>query len=424
MWPWEDEPHSIAHGILDDETYDWLAVVEGMLATGGDAARRRRGRRSSRPTQLALEATGIDVDHTGSAGLAGLLALRAPGPVADDERVAVLFTGVSPNGSTERRESTMRSFPGRDILSLKDFERAEFERVFEVCDELAPIAHSRQNADLLADKTLLTAFYQPSTRTRLATEAAMHRLGGHVLGFSDAKMTRAGDFYQESIKDTVHMLEYYGDVIAMRHFQQGAPAEAAKWASVPVINCGDGWGEHPTQVLTDLYTTQKELGTLDGLTFLLVGDMRMRTMHSILYAMSQFDVEGVRRRAAGDVAAARVQGRARRAQRALRGGSLGRGRDRRLRRDLHGAGRPARLHEVARRAGRERRHDARGVPGHAASCCATAGKPGSIVLHSLPRMDELPEDVDATRHARYWSEAFNGVVMRMALLSLVLGAME
>ena len=118
----------------------------------------------------------------------------------------------------------------------------------------------------------------------------MHRLGGHVLGFSDAKMTRAGDFYQESIKDTVHMLEYYGDVIAMRHFQQGAPAEAARWASVPVINCGDGWGEHPTQVLTDLYTTKKELGTLDGLSFLLVGDMRMRTMHSILYAASQFDM--------------------------------------------------------------------------------------------------------------------------------------
>ena len=116
----------------------------------------------------------------------------------------------------------MRSFLGRDILSLKDFERADFQRIFEVCDELAPIAKSRHNADLLTGKTLLTAFYQPSTRTRLSTEAAMHRLGGHVLGFSDAKMTRAGDFYQESIKDTVHMLEYYGDVIAMRHFEQGA----------------------------------------------------------------------------------------------------------------------------------------------------------------------------------------------------------
>src|SRR6266508_2874835 len=185
----------------------------------------------------------------------------------------------------------MRSFLGRDILSLKEFERNEFEHVFGVADELRPIAERRQNTDMLKDKTLLTAFYQPSTRTRLATEAAMHRLGGHVLGFSDAKNTRAGDFYQESIKDTVHMLEYYGDVIAMRHFQQGAPAEAAKWASVPIINCGDGWGEHPTQVLTDLYTIWNEKGTLDGLTILCVGDMRMRTMHSILYAASQFDLQ-------------------------------------------------------------------------------------------------------------------------------------
>ena len=248
----------------------------------------------------------------------------------------------------------MRSFLGRDILSLKEFERNEFERVFEVCDELAPIARNRRNTDLLAGKTLLTAFYQPSTRTRLSTEAAMHRLGGHVLGFSDSKMTRAGDFYQESIKDTVHMLEYYGDVIAMRHFQQGAPAEAAEWSSVPVINCGDGWGEHPTQVLTDLYTTKKELGTLDGLSCLLVGDMRMRTMHSILYALSQFDAR-LRRRPAGDVAAARVQGGARRAGRPLRGGRVRRRRDLRVRRDLHGAGRPGRLHVVARRARRRRR---------------------------------------------------------------------
>jgi len=102
----------------------------------------------------------------------------------------------------------MRSFLGRDILSLKDFERAEFFRIFETADELAPIAKNRQNSDILKDKTLVTAFYQPSTRTRLAHEAAMHRLGGHVTGFADAKMTRAGDFYQESIKDTVKMLEY------------------------------------------------------------------------------------------------------------------------------------------------------------------------------------------------------------------------
>ncbi len=317
----------------------------------------------------------------------------------------------------------MRSFLGRDILSLKGFERAEFERVFEVCDELAPIARNRKNADLLSGKTLLTAFYQPSTRTRLATEAAMHRLGGHVLGFSDAKNTRAGDFYQESIKDTVHMLEYYGDVIAMRHFQQGAPAEAARWSSVPVINCGDGWGEHPTQVLTDLYTTKSELGTLDGLTFLLVGDMRMRTMHSILYAMSQFDAKAYvvgppdmsllpEFKAELDELSVRYEESPSVADvihdcdviymEPVVQPDYTKSRDER--------GETVGMTPEAYRVTRELLRD--------------RAKPESIVLHSLPRMDELPEDVDGTRHARYWSEAFNGVVMRMALISLVLGAME
>ena len=183
----------------------------------------------------------------------------------------------------------MRSFAGRDILSLKDFERNEFFRVFEAAEKLEPIARNRRNTDLLKEKTLVTAFYQPSTRTRLAHESAMLRLGGSVTGFADAKMTRAGDFYQESIKDTVKMLEFYGDVIVMRHFQKGAPHEAAKWASVPVINGGDGWGEHPTQILTDLYTVLREKGRIDGLKWVAIGDMRMRTMHSLGHALTQFD---------------------------------------------------------------------------------------------------------------------------------------
>lgn len=317
----------------------------------------------------------------------------------------------------------MRSFLGRDILSLKDMERDEYFEIFRVADALLPHAETRHNTDLLRHKTLLTAFYQPSTRTRLATEAAMHRLGGHVLGFSDAKMTRAGDFYQESIKDTVHMLEFYGDVIAMRHHQQGAPHEAAKWASVPVINCGDGWGEHPTQVLTDLYTVWKDKGTLDGLRVLCVGDMRMRTMHSILYAMSQFDMEAMvvsppemsllddfkaeldERNVCyrevesvekcideADVIYMEPVVQADYTQARVEPSS-----DR-------GLTPPA--YQVTRQLLRDR------------------AKSSAIILHSLPRMDELPPDVDSTRHARYWVEAFNGVVMRMALLALVLGAVE
>jgi aspartate carbamoyltransferase catalytic subunit len=317
----------------------------------------------------------------------------------------------------------MRSFLGRDILSLKDFERNEFERVFEVCDELKPIAKNRRNSDLLAHKTLLTAFYQPSTRTRMSTEAAMHRLGGHVLGFSDAKMTRAGDFYQESMKDTIHMLEFYADVIAMRHYEQGAPAEAARWSSVPVINCGDGWGEHPTQVLTDLYTIRGELGTLDGITYLLVGDMRMRTMHSILYALSQFDAKAyvvgpaemsllpefraeldelnVRYEEAPSAEAVIAECDVIYMEPVVQADYT---QSRVERGDQVGLTPPEFV--VTRELMREK------------------AKSSSIILHSLPRMDELPLDVDATRHQRYWVEAFNGVVMRMALISLVLGAME
>jgi aspartate carbamoyltransferase catalytic subunit len=317
----------------------------------------------------------------------------------------------------------MRSFLGRDILSLSDFERNEYFRVFQVCEDLKPYARDRRNGDLLKDKTLVTAFYQPSTRTRLATEAAMHRLGGSVLGFSDVKMTRAGDFYQESIKDTVHMLEYYGDVIAMRHYQQGAPAEAARWASVPIINCGDGWGEHPTQVLTDLYTIWQERGTLDGLTILCVGDMRMRTMHSILYAASQFDIEALvvsppemsllpAFKAELDARSVRYR-EAATAEEVIAYADViymepvvqpdyTKSRDERA----GEVGVTPAAYKVTRQMLRDR------------------GKRDAIVLHSLPRMDELPPDVDGTRHARYWQEAFNGVVTRMALLALVLGAVE
>ncbi len=317
----------------------------------------------------------------------------------------------------------MRSFLGRDILSLKDFERAEYFRVFQVCDDLAPYARDRRNGDLLKHKTLLTAFYQPSTRTRLATEAAMHRLGGHVLGFSDVKMTRAGDFYQESVKDTVHMLEYYGDVIAMRHFQQGAPHEAAKWASVPVINCGDGWGEHPTQVLTDLYTTWKELGTLDGLKVLCVGDMRMRTMHSILYAMSQFNMEAFV--VSPPEMSLLPEFKAELDERNVRYREVP------TAAEVIGQADVIYMEPVVQpdytKARDERSGDVGITPAAykiTRQLLRDKGKSDAIILHSLPRMDELPADVDATRHARYWIEAFNGVVMRMALLALVLGAVE
>ena len=316
----------------------------------------------------------------------------------------------------------MRSFAGRDILSLKEFERNEFEHVFGIADQLEPIARERRNTDLLAAKTLITAFYQPSTRTRLAHEAAMHRLGGHVTGFSDAKMTRAGDFYQESIKDTVHMLEYYGDVLVMRHFEQGAPHEAAHWASIPVINAGDGWGEHPTQVLTDLYTVQRETGSIDGKTFVCIGDHRMRTMHSIGYALSQFDAEMV-------ILAPEEMSPTKEFLAELdEKGTSWRIVDHID--DVIAEADVLYMEPVVQpdyTASRQEKQEEYGLTPANYQITREVMKKAprsSIVLHSLPRMDELLPEVDNTRHARYWQEAYNGVVMRMALLALVLGAVE
>ena len=317
----------------------------------------------------------------------------------------------------------MRSFKGRDILSLKDFERHDLMRIFEVGERLEPIAGSRRNGDLLKEKTLVTAFYQPSTRTRLAHEAAMIRLGGQVTGFSDPQMTRAGDFYQESIKDTVKMLEYYGDVIVMRHFQQGAPREAARWLSIPIINGGDGWGEHPTQILTDLYTVWRDKGRLDGLRWLAVGDMRMRTMHSLAYGLTQFDCpvtfvsppdmsltqelkDDLRRYCLEFSEAEHVE-------------------------QAIGDADVILVEPVVQPDYSKSRDERRAEVGHTPEnfritreLLASKARSDAILLHSLPRMDEIPTDVDITRWSRYWQEAFNGVVVRMSLLALVLGAME
>jgi aspartate carbamoyltransferase catalytic subunit len=317
----------------------------------------------------------------------------------------------------------MRSFMGRDILSLKDFERNEFMHLFDVARQLEPIAHTRRNSDLLKEKTLVTAFYQPSTRTRLAHESAMLRLGGSVTGFSDAKMTRAGDFYQESIKDTVKMLEFYGDVIVMRHFQQGAPHEAARWASIPVINGGDGWGEHPTQILTDLYTVLRERGRIDGLRWLAVGDMRMRTMHSLGYGLSQFDcpvtfVSPPEMSLTDEFKAE------------LKAYSLDYAVAEHVEQAI-GEADVILVEPVVQpdytKSRDERSGDVGMTPANykiTRELLQTKAKSDAILLHSLPRMDEIPPDVDITRWSRYWQEAFNGVVMRMAILASVLGAME
>jgi aspartate carbamoyltransferase catalytic subunit len=219
------------------------------------------------------------------------------------------------------------------------------------------------------------------------------------------------------------MLEFYGDVIVMRHFQQGAPHEAAKWSSVPIINGGDGWGEHPTQILTDLYTVLREKGRIDGLKWLAVGDMRMRTMHSLGYALSQFDCPvtfvSPPDMSPTDEFKAELQQYnvdfkiADHVEQAI-------------------ADADVILVEPVVQPDYTKSRDERGkevslTPANyqiTRELLFNKAKSDAILLHSLPRMDEIPADVDITKWSRYWQEAFNGVVMRMTLLAMVLGAME
>jgi len=219
------------------------------------------------------------------------------------------------------------------------------------------------------------------------------------------------------------MLEFYGDVIVMRHFQQGAPHEAAKWASIPIINGGDGWGEHPTQILTDLYTVLSEKGRIDGLNWVAVGDMRMRTMHSLGYALTQFDCPITF--ISPPEMSLTDEFKSELAQYSLNFKEV------EHIEQVIGEADVILVEPVVQpdytKSRDERSGDVGQTPANykiTRELLANSAKSDAILLHSLPRMDEIPTDVDITRWSRYWQEAFNGVVMRMALLALVLGAME
>ena len=174
----------------------------------------------------------------------------------------------------------------RSIISIMDLSPEEINSLMAVADDI--IARPEDYRDRMKNKKLATLFYEPSTRTRLSFEAAMYELGGHVIGFSEAASSSAAK--GESVADTVKTISCYADIIAMRHPKEGAPMVAAMNASVPVINSGDGGHNHPTQTLADLFTIRREKGHLDGLNVGVCGDLKFgRTVHSLIEAMSRFD---------------------------------------------------------------------------------------------------------------------------------------
>lgn len=187
----------------------------------------------------------------------------------------------------DRREAR---WYGRDILSVRQFQREDLDEVFTVARQMRSIVESIGSCDLLKGRILANLFYEVSTRTFSSFTAAMQRLGGQVIPISSVQFSSVSK--GESLPDTVRTLECYADVIVLRHPEVGAAELAAQYAARPVINAGDGIGEHPTQALLDLFTITEELGTLDGLEVTMLGDLRHgRTVHSLSRLLALFPVK-------------------------------------------------------------------------------------------------------------------------------------
>ena len=305
---------------------------------------------------------------------------------------------------------------GRDLISINDLTKDEIRAILTQAAEFERQLDDvkRPPLKLLDGRILATVFYEPSTRTRLSFESAMHRLGGAVISVAEAK-TSSSAAKGETIYDSGRMLESYADVIAQRHPAIGSARALADAASVPVINAGDGTGEHPTQALLDLYTIEREKGTLDGLTVAMVGDLKNgRTVHSLSRALTHWKAKLI-------LCAPKAL--------AMPASLIAQLRDSGLMvietENMGAALEQADVTYITRI--QQERFEAiedymryKGVYVITADVIGKA-KPGITVMHPLPRVDEIATDADPLPNAAYFRQAKYGVFVRMALLAMVLG---
>jgi aspartate carbamoyltransferase catalytic subunit len=295
------------------------------------------------------------------------------------------------------------------VISAEQFDRHLLDTLFARASALAGVRDDR-----LAHRVMATLFYEPSTRTRLSFESAMLRLGGSVIG-TEAAHTFSSAIKGETLEDTVRMVSSYADLIVLRHDEAGAAARAAGVASVPVVNAGDGPGEHPTQALLDLYTIERELGAVEGVRIAFCGDLRFgRTARSLALLLALYP--GVRMtfvapaviQVGGDILA-RLEARGVECRLADQLTDVLDDVDvvyqTRVQKERFTD--PAE-YEQARTAIRIDGAIMRRLPARA------------IVMHPLPRVDEIAPEVDADPRAAYFRQAANGVAIRMALLEMLL----
>ncbi|MBS0186132.1 MAG: aspartate carbamoyltransferase [Proteobacteria bacterium] len=179
----------------------------------------------------------------------------------------------------------------KNIISMYDLSKEAIEGLFSLASMLEK-SSQEERKKILKDKIVAVLFYQPSTRTRLNFHSAVLNLGGDVIGFSDPSTTRAGDFYKETLEDVISFTAPLCDLIVLRHFENFAAKRATSVVDIPIVNAGDGYNEHPTQALGDIWTMYKELGTLNKKTIGLLGDLSIRSLKAIIISLSKFPIEG------------------------------------------------------------------------------------------------------------------------------------
>ncbi|MBE6485523.1 MAG: aspartate carbamoyltransferase [Methanosphaera stadtmanae] len=302
------------------------------------------------------------------------------------------------------------SFNLKDIISIRDFTKNDVEYILKKAEKMEPIAKSEKICHDKDGKLLGVMFYEPSTRTRLSFETAMKRLGGDVIGFSQKQGTSVQK--GEVLYDTAQVLGQYADALVIRHDMEGAARFIADKVDIPVINAGDGAGQHPSQTLLDLYTIKRTRSNLNNLKIALVGDLKYgRTVHSLVYALAMFNVEMI------FIAPEELQ---------MPSEII----DDLIKMNCKFTTKSTLLDNLddidvlyMTRIQKERFPDPKEylkVKGQYTLKKSNIEGTDIILMHPLPRVDEIDFDVDILDNAMYFKQAFYGVPVRMAILDSVI----
>jgi len=307
----------------------------------------------------------------------------------------------------------MGSLKGKDIIHGNQFSKKEIDAIIKTASEFEKELKKKSSLNLLKGKILCTLFFEPSTRTRLSFEAAMQRLGGGVISLGSVESSSVAK--GETLSDTARTVAQYADVIVVRHPRMGSAKEAADAVDIPVINAGDGAGQHPTQALLDLYTIRKELGSLKNLTISLVGDLKNgRTVHALVEVLSHFGVRFYF--VSPDLLRMPEEVAVRMKEKGCEVIETD---------DLVMAASKSDLVYMTR-IQKERFADLSEYEKVKGSYIIDREfldrlKKKITILHPLPRVDEIHPEVDSYPGAAYFRQMRNGVFVRMALLAMILG---